>query len=272
MTPLRRLVLDLAPGGADRARLRAAAEIARQLGADLHGVFVEDEAVFHLAGLPFGREIRLPGHEWRPLEAAALTREFAAAAAVAERMLDETVRGLGMACAFEILRGDPGACLAALLGEADIVAVLAPADTRRRTGTYGGSAAILLLPPGYVPQDGPVAVVPGDPPGPALDLAVSCAREGGTRLLILAESEPAGAGAAARAAELGLHADDTSVARLAGSGAEDVIAALGAAGERLVVVQAADGHDHQHPLAGTLLERRHVPVLLAAGRHPGPQA
>ena len=51
------VALDASPQS--EAALRAAAELAALLEAELEGLFVEDINLLHLCGLPFGREIRL---------------------------------------------------------------------------------------------------------------------------------------------------------------------------------------------------------------------
>ena len=46
----RRVILHLHHGAAERALIRAAAELAQMLGVALHGVFLEDEALPELGG------------------------------------------------------------------------------------------------------------------------------------------------------------------------------------------------------------------------------
>ncbi len=85
----RRVLLDLCHIGADRQGIDAGAELAGLLGLDLIGVFVEDEGVICLAGMPFARELRLPTHEWSPMAAERMAEEFGEAAGRVRRMLAE---------------------------------------------------------------------------------------------------------------------------------------------------------------------------------------
>ncbi len=88
-----RLILEVCHGAADAETLRAAVEFARLLGLDLHCLFIEDEAGLALAELPFARKIRLPTHEWSPLNAETIARELRQAASQMRRLLDEVLRG-----------------------------------------------------------------------------------------------------------------------------------------------------------------------------------
>jgi hypothetical protein len=245
-----RLLVDLAATPGDRALLRAAAEFARELGLALHGVFVEDEALFGLAGFPFVRELRMPTGEWRPLDAAALAGEFAAAAALARRLLDEAASAAGLAREFEVIRGDPRGCLAALAGAADIVVLPAgrSGDLRRVALACETSGGTLLLPPRPAVNRGPVVVVPGQGAGgeAALAAAVRFARAVAAPLRIDAASEVQAA-AAKQAVALGL------------APAQVQLRKEGRAAERLLVLPAS-GAD-QEVIAAAL--RRGTPVLLA---------
>lgn len=261
---LRRLVLDLTHH--DGASLRAAAEFAAQLGAALHGVFVEDEALFRLAGMPFARELRLPTREWRALDAETIAGDFRAAAAQARRMLDQAARALGVAGGFEVLRGDPAACFAALPGAADIVVLPAQQLQQPR---FEGAAGVLLLPPPPGARAGTVAVVSDARAGP-LDLAARCAVAAGAPLLILAPSDALLREAAASAAVRGLPPERVALRLLAGTGAEALLQALGEGRERLVVLPRGAGGGREDARAGAVLRWRRVPVLLAGSAEDAP--
>jgi hypothetical protein len=244
-----RLLLDLAAASGDRVLLRAAAEFARELGLALHGVYVEDEAVFGLAEFPFARELRLPTREWRPLDAAALAGEFAAAAAMARRLLDEAASAAGLQRAFQIVRGNPAVCLAALAGAADIVVLPAgrSGDLGRVALSGDTAGGTLLLPPRPVAHRGPVAVVPGKGAGgeAALAAAVRFARAVAAPLLVEGTGEVQAA-AARRAVALGL------------APGQVLLRPEGRAGERLRVLPAAEADEAV--IAAAL--RRGTPVLL----------
>jgi hypothetical protein len=110
---LHRVILHLRQGTAERAIIRAAAELAQMLGVALHGVYLEDEALPELAALPFIREFRLGTGSWQRLDRQRLAEEQREAAAEARRLLDEAAGALGVTRLFEIISGDPGLFVAA---------------------------------------------------------------------------------------------------------------------------------------------------------------
>ena len=81
-----RVILHLHQGAAERAIIRAAAELAQMLGVTLQGVFLEDEALPELAALPFIREFRLGTGAWHKLDRRQIAEEQRAAAAEARRV------------------------------------------------------------------------------------------------------------------------------------------------------------------------------------------
>ena len=274
----RRLILDVGDHAANPRIARAAAEFARALGLDLHCVFVEDEAVYGLAGLPFARELRLPAHEWHPMDATRIASEFAQAAAQARRVVDEVVRTLGIANAFEVVRGDPAACIAVLSTATDIVVVAErgapgawPFD-RRRAAAYRSAAALLVLPPRPASRQGPIAAVLAAAADACLEVAARAARSAGASLLLLPLALPpdqlqaAIARATARATALGVPPDRIAVRPVAGPGLDALLHALAGSDARLVVLtRAADPPQDDTP--GARIARAHgAPVLLLEPR------
>lgn len=83
-----------------------AAHLAAHWKAHLHGVFVEDEDLLNLAGLPFARQITLhSGAE--PLTAEEVERHLHAAAETARRALTAAAARYGVKSSFEVIRGPP---------------------------------------------------------------------------------------------------------------------------------------------------------------------
>jgi hypothetical protein len=160
----RRIVLSIPHGADSRALVRHAAELARALRLELHGVFVEDEAVHGLSALPFVRELRLPTHEWHPIDAETVTIDFRQAAQRAKQWLDTAARTMGVRADFQVQRGNPEGVVASLLCSSDIV-VLTEHDTltqsflRAWKTACGSAASVLLLPPGRMRQRGPVVAL-----------------------------------------------------------------------------------------------------------------
>lgn len=231
----RRLLVPLGPSGADAAILRAAADFALLLSLDLHGVFVEDEALLIFAGLPFAREIRLPTHDWRPLAAERLAEELRHAAQQARRLLEETLASRAMTGAFAVLRGDPFGAVAALCTGSDIVVLGAP-------GLAGWQAqcvprAILVLPKDAPLRGGAVAVVLGDASDPALEVGCRIAAASGRDLLLLLPGGPESVRqAAGRVAEFGIEPQRIETRALADVSERSILDALGTGKECLIVL------------------------------------
>lgn len=266
-----RLIVELG-AGADPAALRAAAGFARLLGLDLHCVFVEDEAVLTLAELPFAREIRLPTHEWTPLASDRLAEELRHAAEQARRGMQETAAALGISNVFEVLRGDPAACIAGLCSTTDIVVVTQPAAAGARFGgdrlpdaVHGMAAAVLLLPGGLEERSGPVVAVLRDAADPALEVAARIAVEADSALLILLPGGPQAPISAAidRARALALSGARIAGQALANDDADSVVDALGGVLEQLIVIGRADSGAGSPAGAMQLATVRGVPVLIA---------
>lgn len=261
----RRLIIELGHAGADARALRSAAEFARLLGLDLLGVFVEDEAVLTLAEHSFAREIRLPTHEWTPLAGERLAEELRHAADQARQAMQQVVAALGVPNMFEVLRGDPAACIAGLCAAGDIVVVTASGpvfgSVGRRRARHAVPASVLWLPAGLEARTGPVVAVVKDAADPALQVAARAAAESASSLLILL---PAGQDAALaacidRAVGYGVPRARVTARAMAKDGAEAVASALGATPERLIVASRAAADE---AAAARIAGERGVPVLL----------
>ena len=273
----RRLVLILGHGEAGPATLRHAAELARLLRLGLHCVLIEDEALFQLPALPFARELRLPTHEWRPLNADRIAEDFAAMAEGLRRSLATLGTSLGIAQALEVQRGDPAFCLGALCIPGDIIVLAEDAQHRPRPhpsallhdAARHSAASVLLLPPGPTDLNAPVVVLLAGPDDPSLAIAAGIAVNAGAPLLaVLAAGDPAVV--AQRAAALGLPPARLIIRQAAGRGMAAIDAVLGATPARLLVLdQAAWGFADAEDLAAALARRRGAPVLIMAGPDHG---
>ncbi len=270
----RHLILDLCHGAADAATMRAAVEFAQLLGLGLHCLFIEDEAVLALAELPFAREIRLPTHEWSPLTADTIARELREAASQTRHLLDEILRGVGVASEFEVLRGDPAACIAAVCQTGDIVIVAEPGlpiartahgVTRLQAAAHASAASVLLLPARHKARRGHVVAILAD----TMDgsLAVACriataANEGVTILLLEPVDDAAAERVRERAQTLGLARERVTLRPICNPRADDVILALAGQQERLIVMTRAASAAGDASGATRIAAARGVPVLL----------
>jgi nucleotide-binding universal stress UspA family protein len=147
--------------------LEEAASLAARLEAELAGVFIEDEDVVHLAGLPFAREVGFGAHAHRPLDLATVEREFRAVAREARRALERAATPRHVRWTFRVVRGRLEQELLNAAGDSDMVAVgktaRPPALGRRlgaaaRTLAAAGSGAVLLAEPGRAVPEQRIAV------------------------------------------------------------------------------------------------------------------
>ena len=190
----RRVVLALTHDTAPQPALRTAASLARLLSAELHGLLIEDEAPFAAAALPFTRHLDPASRSWQPLSPEGLAQQYAAAAAVLRKCLQQAAAAAGVAAGFTVLRGDPAESLARGARPSDLMAVLgAPRAPTSRIGPPGSGgtvradawAAILHVPRGAAPHAGPVVAVVSSIETATVTVAARVAAMAGERLLIV---------------------------------------------------------------------------------------
>jgi hypothetical protein len=180
----RRVVLTVREGGAPAPAFRLAAELARALELELEGVFVEDEALLALAGLPFARELSLPGHTWQALDAARVLEDFRAAAETTRRLLADAAAAIGMASGFSVLRTDPAALWEKFLASDILVLVQAAAASGPAPAAPTCAAAMMLVPKRPRTAPGAIAAAP-DGASLATATAAALARRSGEDLLLI---------------------------------------------------------------------------------------
>jgi hypothetical protein len=260
-----RIVLGIHHGTTSRDFMRDAAEMARLLGLEIFGVFVEDEAVHGLASMPFVRELRLPSHEWHPIDPDRVAAEFRHAASTAKRLLDTVAQGLGVRSTFEVRRGDPSGVVADLLCSSDIVVLgepklgsdeLTQAFLRAWRTACGSDASVLLLPPGPMRRRGPViALLAGDSDRGVLT-AAHIARIAHEPLVLL------GAPDRRRAAAVNLPTDRIRGRDLADVSENTLRFTLAEEGERLLVLDRDGLQAEQEAAVLRVAAARGTPVLL----------
>lgn len=244
----RRLLLDLRRGGSDRRMLRAVADLARLLGLSLHGLFIEDEALFAFASLPFAREIRLPTLEWMPLDAARLQEDLQQAARLMQSQLADIAGSAGIGHGFDILRGDLAAAVARLVAEGDVFAVIeaTEGDLRplalmtRTAAAVPARAPLLMLPPHFLPRRGPIVAIVANGTTEIIALGARLAAAAQEDLVILvAGSSPAISPemTAVLAREAGLSPRAISVRTVPGGDPGHLVHALAGLHERLIVME-----------------------------------
>lgn len=272
VTSYRRLLLDLRPGGLDRATLRAAAELARLLDVEILGVFVEDQSVVGAAKLPFARELRLPARDWRPVDADRLAADLQAAAEQARLLLLREGEAAGISCRFVVQRGDPATTIANLCSFHDIVAVAEPEEAvERLTGTIGrvrdaalsSAATVLLLPSRPGRSAGPIVALIAAIDDPALAVAARLASASHEPLVVVFAADVTPALTAIRKAvrAVGLPAERVEVLALGSRTVPSLLYALDARQGRLLVM-SRNGTTLPDGVPAQLAEELGTPVLV----------
>jgi hypothetical protein len=188
---IRRVTVALRGEAAEARLLGSAARLARDIAAELTGVFLEDIDLLRLAELPLAIEICRTTSRRRPVEPAELVRQLASQAASAEQVLARVAEDAGVAWSFRVARGVLTALLAEAAAEADVT--LVPA-TRRALWAYGEAAAADRR--GRGAGRAPVAVVfdASAAASRALDVAVRLAAAEQRPLTVILSSPTAEAG------------------------------------------------------------------------------
>jgi len=120
---IRRVVVALDATTAPSAALDAAAALASGLGAELVGLFVEDQQLLRFAALPFAQELGIATASARPVRTADIERALKSQAERLRRVLAETARPLGLAWTLEVTRGEVVRAAVAYAGDEDLLVI-----------------------------------------------------------------------------------------------------------------------------------------------------
>lgn len=123
MPDIRRILVALDASAHSAAALRAAAELAATMQAELLGMFVEDINLLRLAELPGAQEIVLATRSARALDTRRLERALRQQAAELERELMQTLQGMSLRGGFRVVRGQVVQELLAAAEQADLLVV-----------------------------------------------------------------------------------------------------------------------------------------------------
>lgn len=171
-----RIVIGLDTNFTAQEALVLAARLAASVDARLKGVFVEDENLLSLCGLPFAREVSLSG-EVRAIDTERMLRAMRAQAETARRLLQRIAAEAHVDWSFDVLRGRSLAALAAAARAEDTLVIRSPHARAREVGravraaTRDMRADVLLVAHGVAAKG-----VLGVPPGASVAAAGAIAR------------------------------------------------------------------------------------------------
>ena len=114
-----RVIVSLEAAADNRGAIETASRLAARAGAPLHGVFIEDEELLHVAALPFTRQLT-PGIGIRPFTVEDTELQLKAAAERVRHELVAAARRHRVDASFEVVRGGSGAVLSGI-SESDLV-------------------------------------------------------------------------------------------------------------------------------------------------------
>ena len=102
---LRRILMAVDASARGRSALDLALELSRESRAEWRGLFVEDLDLFHLAGLPFVREMAATFASGRPLDPLRLEQSLRRQAQQVQRYLADSAARVGAPWSFQVVRG-----------------------------------------------------------------------------------------------------------------------------------------------------------------------
>jgi hypothetical protein len=125
-----RIIACFAPGSAGAPE--AIARLAKEMQAELLGLFIEDVELLRFAGMPFAHEVGFPSASRRAMDVGALERQMRAQARALEDALTAIMGPAPAGWSFRVERTTPASAVEAALAE--------------------GMAPALLIPPGANPR------------------------------------------------------------------------------------------------------------------------
>ncbi len=267
---VRRVLVPMDVSSEAREGLLFAARLARALESRLEGLFIEDQDLMSLAGLPFTRELSLTTGRPQSLDMDRLERDFRAKASAAQRLLAQVAQAENVPSSFRTARGKTELEITAAVREDDLVAVGRALGAVVGRGAQGGAIrtasrrpAGFILFTGHRPSARPTrveAVVAGTP---SCKTALRLAER-----LALALKVPLGIHIVGTAGRQDLEkwiqntlADPAAARFQTADSAEDLLGALCGRPGRLVVTAAA-ALQHEHETIERLAARIACPLIL----------
>ena len=121
---IERIIACFAPGSAGAPQ--AVARLAREMQADLLGLFIEDVELLRFAGMPFAAEVGFPSAARRAMDVGALERQMRAQARALEEALAAILGPAPEGWRFRVERATPQQAVSAALAEGYAPALLIP--------------------------------------------------------------------------------------------------------------------------------------------------
>lgn len=189
-----RIVVGLHYGLSEEVTMDLAAELAELLHLDLFGLFLADESVLSLAGLPFAREFRPSGGGWQPINVERISIELELEIRRAKRRFSEAVRARRTAASFQILKASTADALRSVCQAGDIVIIAEPANFAVWAShplcflveaARQSASAVLLVPRRIARQHGAVVAIAAGPEDPSIDVAAMIAVAAKEELVVI---------------------------------------------------------------------------------------
>ena len=120
---IQRILIALDTSHHSLAALQAGAKLASSLGAELHGIFVEDVNLLRVAGLPAAIELQFPFAREARLNPGRMRRQLRAQARQARQAISSVSKRERIEWSFQVVRGDVSAKVLEEAAKADILCV-----------------------------------------------------------------------------------------------------------------------------------------------------
>ena len=199
-SPIRRILVAQDASSTSLAALEAAVHLARILGAEVTGLYVEDVNLLHFSRLPFAAEIGSSSGLTRRLTADTVERLFKSQARRAQSSLAALADEAHVRWSFKVKRGQVVAELLNAASDADLISLGAIGWSRWNPGRLGtttralldiGSRPLLLMRAALDLERAVLVLYDGTAESDAaLELAVRLAPAGSLAVLVPASSPP----------------------------------------------------------------------------------
>lgn len=157
---IRRIIACFAPGSLSAPE--AIALLAKEMQAELLGLFIEDVELLRLAAFPFATEVGAASAVRRALDVAAVERALHAQALAVRRALAASLDPAAHAWSFRVARASPASAVEAALAEGYAPSLLIPPGSdpraeRRAVSEADLTAAVLRS---LLASRGPILILP----------------------------------------------------------------------------------------------------------------